>query len=776
MARLERNPLDELLREALDCAGPEQHALLLRVDGQDPALGQRLRRMLAAANNESAEWLASLDASRHELFEALEGGAEDLSGSRIGPWRLQQPIARGGLATVYLARREDGQFTQKVAFKVLRRGLDTDDVVTRFRAERQILATMKHPAIARILDGGALPDGRPYLVLEFVEGEAITLYCRRHEVDIEGRVQMLVRVLEALQHAHQYLVVHRDIKPNNVLVSDGGRVSLLDFGIAKLLNPTLVASDAPHTRAGLSLLTPAYASPEQFDQSPITTASDIYQVGALLFELLGGQPPPRASERDVHEPALLPSRYVPERSLARKVRGDLDAIVARAMNLNPALRYASADQMAADLRAWLAGRPVSARPDTLVYRCYKLARRRPLLLPMLAVTATTVLFYVVTLNVHNQQIRVEQERAVAAEAFMVDLLGSANPYVPADPERGRNITVVEALDIGVQRLRSGGYSHDERLRASLLESIARVYENVDQHHKAIDVRLEALPLQRDLHGEVSETVIHSLRALGDQYRTIGDYDIAGWYYQQQLETALALFRPADPRLGVAEAASAHYLLRRGEEERSEQLYLAALAKLEPAREEFASEWINTVVNLARVRGERDLPDSSARLQQVIQFADARYGPKAPLSALARLQYGVTLSLAGQAGEAEEHIRFAIHHYEEQLGRDHGATLIALSELGQHLVRRGDLKRAEGLQRETLGHYLEKYGTEHRGVAELSYALADNLVQQGRPAEAIPLYGQSHAAFIAVLGPDHPLTQSPLEAQQRLQALAAKVQP
>ena len=247
---------------------------------------------------------------------------------------------------------------------------------------------------------------------------------------------------------------------------------LLDFGIAKLLDPGAIPGGSSLTRTGVVLLTPEYGSPEQHAGEAVTTASDIYQVGGVLYEILVGRRAPSGALASPHTVTGLPSRAAKGTGRRAEIKGDLDAIVSKAMHADPAMRYGSATEMLADLERYLAGRPVSAKPDTLTYRFSRLIRRRPLLLPAILVVVATTSGYIVTLNNHNQEIRIEQERAAAAQAFMIDLLGSANPYGPSDRDRGKDILVVDALDVGLERLRTDAYGGDDELRAALLSSIA----------------------------------------------------------------------------------------------------------------------------------------------------------------------------------------------------------------------------------------------------------------------------------------------------------------
>ena len=326
---------------------------------------------------------SKLDACVEELAEVREQVTDAVAGERIGAYELIREIGRGGMGAVYLARRADAEYNKEVAIKLLKRGTDTDEVLRRFRAEREILARLDHPNIARLLDGGTTQDGLPYFVMEHVVGARITDFCFANNLNVRERIELFLKVCNALQFAHQNLVVHRDIKPANILVTAEGEPKLLDFGIAKLLDPT----DAPIdiTIAERQRLTPAYASPEQVRGEPITTVSDVYALGALLYELLAGVGPHRFSQLHPPPTELLrviaeqeptrPSAAAPDAHQGSRLRGDLDRILLKALRKEPNERYRGVGTFAEDLRRYLDGLPVRARPATFGYQAGKFLRR-----------------------------------------------------------------------------------------------------------------------------------------------------------------------------------------------------------------------------------------------------------------------------------------------------------------------------------------------------------------------------------------------------------------
>lgn len=752
--------VDRIYSEALELSGDERSAFIKAQCGDDEALRNRVVELVAAAEASADGFDGRFSQIRDRLLDEVLGRdpdasqeSEDLSGSRINNWRLERRLARGGLATVYVAQRDDGQYDQRVAFKVLRRGLDTDDLVARFRAERQILSALDHPAIAGILDGGALEDGRPYLVLEYVDGKSITGYCSDNNLSVRQRVALFLHVLRALHHAHRHLIVHRDIKPSNIMVSNDGHVSLLDFGIAKLLDPEAVPGGSTLTRTGISMLTPGYCSPEQHAGKPVTTASDIYQAGAVLYELLTGKRPKTVGEEDDIVASPVPSQSLRGSPDLAAVRGDLDAIVFRAMHTDPLQRYASADEMAADLERYLDGQPVTARPDTLRYRLAKFAKRRPLVLPAVLVTLIAVGGYIATLISYNEQLRIEQRRASAAQTFMVDLLRSPDPFRPADSDLGRNITVVDALDLGVGRLKTDLHD-DPQLRASLLAAIASVYASLDQHRKAIELGEEALALQQTVFGEPSNEVLDSLELLARQHRALSEYEPAEQYFDRQLDMALELYPEDHPRVGAAQAESAAIANAVGDVGAAERLYGEGIQRMRIAPEEYSRPLINALVGLAYLRSDDDVDEALALLSEAEAVAGGARDPDNLSMALIHAQAATTYSFNRDYANAEERFRQSLAIYEKHIGRDHGATLSTLNNLGIMHTRAGDFSAAETVLQEVLERYINKYGKKHRSVAASYQNLATAISRQNRYAESMPLHREAVEIYSEIMPDDH----------------------
>jgi eukaryotic-like serine/threonine-protein kinase len=756
--------IDRLFVGALERAGRARQDYLAAECGDDAQLRADVEALLAAAEAGDDPFERPVEAVREHLWRTMlatsDDAEENLSGQRFQNWRIDRRIARGGLATVYLAHRDDGEFAQLGAFKVLRRGLDTDDLVSRFRAERQILSSLEHPSIARILDGGALPDGRPYLVLEYLDGLPITEYCRSRNVDLAGRLRLMIRVLRALHHAHRHLVVHRDVKPSNILVADEGDVKLLDFGIAKLLDGGHVGAAATHTRTGVALLTPGCGSPEQHAGGVVTTASDIYQAGLVLYELLTDEFPFAGSPVATRFVVPPPSERLRHTALYRQVRGDLDAITRRAAHADPTQRYASADEMLRDLERYLAGWPVQAQPDTLAYRVQKLAARNPWLLPLAGLLLVGVIGYVVTLTAYSSRLEHERQLAASVQQFMVELFRSPDPFAPADPERGRDIRVVEALELGLQRVRTELADQSE-LRAALVASIAGVYASLDQHRAAIDLRTEALALESGLYGPRSAQVAASLRALSGSHAQLGDMERAGELVDQQLDIAQASHSTEPADLAVAQIAVGLHEHQRGNLERSQAMLLEGVSRLRAMPTAHPHELLEALITLEQQRSFAATLMDFDPLREAGQVARQAFGADSLQAALVQVRLASSMTNRGEYDASEQTFLAAIPVLEARLGKNHGSTLGALNNLGYLYHAQGDLGAAERIHRELLARNLAKHGEWHRAVGDSYQNLASAIMHQGRFEESLPLHRKAYETFKTVLNDDNYVTAIPL---------------
>ncbi|PYS56886.1 MAG: hypothetical protein DMF74_27470 [Acidobacteria bacterium] len=507
---------------------------------------------------------------------------DDIAGiSRVGPYKIIRELGRGGVGSVYLGERDDDQYRQQVAVKLIRRGMDTDFVVRRFRNERQILAALDHPNIARLLDGGTTENDRPYLVMEYVEGLPVDHYCDLHTLDTEDRLKLFQRVCAAVHYAHQHLVIHRDIKPTNILVTKEGVPKLLDFGIAKLLTPELAAQTLDPTLTAMRLLTPAYASPEQIKGQPITTATDVYSLGVLLHELLTGHKPYRVDsraplevmkavlEKEPTKPstavmitettgsgngsasiALTPDLVsktrdaTPDR-LRRRLRGDLDNIVLTALRKDPQRRYASVQQFSEDIRRHLKGLPVIARADTFGYRATKFIRRNRISVAAAAMVLITLVGGIIAVN--QQRRRAERrfnDVRKLAHSVVFDYHDAIADLPGSTPARQRMVKdALEYLDSLANEA-----SGDRTLQRELATAYRKIGDvqgnsnmaNLGDTSGALASYRKSLAIRRLLaqsdpaNTEIQIELAESYERIGDVLRTSGDVSEADHNYQQAI--------------------------------------------------------------------------------------------------------------------------------------------------------------------------------------------------------------------------------------------------
>ncbi|MEO5882266.1 MAG: serine/threonine-protein kinase [Caldimonas sp.] len=496
--------LSTLLDEALDLDEAGRAAWLAALAETDAPLSQTLRRLLEA--HVSRETGDLLDAG--PVLTGLAGtDAEDSAfsaGQQVGPYLLEREIGRGGMGEVWLAAREDGQLKRRVALKLPLLNARRSVLVQRFARERDILGSLSHPNIARLYDAGLDTSGQPYLALEYVEGQAITSYCTQHALDSSARVELLRQVLGAVQYAHANLVIHRDLKPSNVLVTEDGQAMLLDFGIAKLLQDDQAeASETELTRIGGRALTLSYAAPEQISGAPVSTATDVYALGALMFELLVGQRPFTGNRQEIERailadeppyPAMLPS--------------DMATIVLKALKKRPEERYATADALSADLGRWLRHEAVLAQPDRWLYRSRKFVRRHRLAVLAGAVTTLAVLTASGVAVWQAVEARRQAQRAQAVQSFLTDIFQANSDHSP-DPEKARATTARQLLDIGAQRLGTALKDAPEA-RLEVMGTLGDMYYELQLDQEALVIDRQRVALMRQLYGPDDERLAEGL--------------------------------------------------------------------------------------------------------------------------------------------------------------------------------------------------------------------------------------------------------------------------
>jgi serine/threonine-protein kinase len=709
--------VDELLARALDEPGPERHAFVER-----NCTDERLRPILFALLERDATPAfledGAVDHALPFLADLEEEGAAVAPGDPVGPYRLVREIGRGGMSVVFLAERADGKFQRRVAVKLIQAHLAPTRFRARFEAEREILARLDHPAIARLLDGGETEGGEPYLVMEYVEGEAIDAYCRRRGLAVPDRLALFLEIGRAVAYAHQNLVVHRDLKPRNVVVSETGAVKLLDFGIAKVLADD--AAGSAETVTAERLMTPAYASPEQIRGEPIQTVSDVYSLGVLLFELLTGTLP-YGGARLPHELAgAILDREPMRPSLAAagadrgRLRGDLDAIILKALRKRPEQRYPSVDALLDDVRRHLAGAPVAVRGEDRWYRIGKIARRN---WPLLAGTAAVALAIAGAAAFHARRIETERdvarrEAAIAASTtrFLVSLFQASDAW-ESSPARADALTARELLDKGTQRIRTELADQPE-VRAELLGTLGSIHSGLGHWSEAETLLGEALAWDRRFG--TPEKTAEDLDRLALLYYRTGSYPDAVSLGREASDLLKRRFGPDSAEAAVSLVKLAMALRKNGGLPESERLYREALG------------------TLRRVRGNED-KDVAAALKGLAMVRRER-GDLVEAEAFAREGLAISLRVLPEG---------------DPLTTEH------VSDLASILRSKGDLAEAEALSRRALASTREWFGDLHPNVAQRYSSLGLILQDAGKFAEAEACYRESLRLNQALFGQRHP---------------------
>ncbi len=699
----------------LDLPAPVREARLRELRAAEPEIAADVEAMLAQHRVLSAEGF--LDA--RPLVEPPEPA---LAGVTVGAYRLVSAIGYGGMGSVWLAERSDGRFEGQAALKLLNAALVGRAGEARFRREGTILARLTHPHIARLIDAGVSAAGQPYLVLEHIDGRHIDRHCDEERLSIEDRIRLFLDVQSAVAHAHANLIIHRDLKPSNVLVTTAGEVKLLDFGIAKLLADDTDAAQTVMTRDGEVALTPKYAAPEQVTRGRITTATDVYALGVLLFELLSGGHPTAAAAHTPAEfaravtgsdpvrlstavarsdPDQAAARATTPERLRRQLRGDLDVILAKALKQRPEERYGSVVEFADDLRRVLDHHPIRARRDSFAYRTSRFVRRHRQAVALgglaMAGLATVVTFYTIRLSVERDRARAQALKATRASELVVGLLAGADPYRSPGVDEP---SMQNLLDMGAQRV-SQQLAGEPELRAQLLTVIGRTYQRMGYLDKAGPVLDRALAAGRaSAHGD-SVVVAQTLNDLGVLKRVMGDLPGAEPLLRESLGARRRLLGNRHPDVAIT---------------------LVELSRT------------------ARDAGRFDEAESLAR--EALAIRRAAFGEEHNETATSKSDLGLLLLRRGDLAGAESLLRENVATTERLMGARHPNTASAKASLASVMLVRGDAADAERLLREAVDVDRDVFGSDRPEYAQMLNSLAGALEAEGRLQEAQSLFGES----------------------------------
>ncbi len=832
----------ELFDRAAELPGDQRPAFLERSCGGDRSLRRDVEALLAAdARSDGFLEEAPVDPGAIAgVGGPWEDGGSWEEGQRIGRYRVVERIGRGGMSTVYLAVR-GGEYRQRVAIKVFGFGTDRRDLVRRFRTERQILASLEHPSIARLIDGGSTDEGLPYIVMEHIEGVPIDVYCDRQRLTVGQRLELFQTLCAAVHYAHQNVVVHRDLKPSNVLVTAEGVPKLLDFGIAKLLDSGGFPVTVGATETGQRLMTPHYASPEQVRGGTITTASDVYALGVLLYQLLTGRLPYRITgdlpgeveravvEQEPERPSTAASRVeggpasarevgeggadstvTPESvsrarrtrpaELRRRLAGDLDDILLMALRKDPERRYASAAQLAEDIRRHQQGLPVQAYPDSFGYRGRKFVRRHRFGVGVAAAFAgllvsVAVILAVLLARISDERDRVRHERDKAEEVatYLQQIFRDADPTATL----GDTLTAREILERGAERLdrELGG---QPLIQASMGAAIGNVYRNLGLYERADELLSRALELRRENlgaeHPEVAESLFdlgilrreqggpeaaepllrqalaQRRRTLGEEHPAVaatltelglalglrGDFEAAEAMFQDALDLRRRLFGGDHELTAETLGAFADVKMEERDLARSEALYREALGINRAVFGEVHPQVASNLNGLGEVLHQKWDPDGAEELySQALEIARKLYGDRHPALTPHLNNLAVLRAQKEDFAGAEPPLREIVEMQREVLGPEHPALCQSLNNLASLLRNKGDLAQSEELYREAVEICRRSLAPGHPNIASAIANLGGVLKDRGDLDGAESLFRQALEIRRATFGEEHP---------------------
>lgn len=736
--------IEDLFQNALDCEPGRRATFLDSACAGDASLRKDIESLLSSYEKGSfTETPAFVEGIK--LLEENED--RSIASQSIGPYKVIRKIGQGGMGAVYLASRADEAFQKEVAIKLIKRGQDSEDVIRRFRSERQILATLEHPNITRLLDGGTTEEGRPYFVMEYIQGEPIDKYCDAHKLNTIERLKLFQSVCAAVHDAHQHLVIHRDIKPGNILVTAEGVPRLLDFGIAKLLAAAPGIADPTITLA--RRMTPESASPEQVRGANITTASDVYSLGVLLYRLLTGHSPYRLAggspdeieraicEAEPEKPSAVMNRVqesgpdgalspqsvsatregTPDK-LRRQLTGDLDNIVLKALRKEPPRRYASAEQLSQDINRHLEKLPVIARPDTAGYRAARFVARHKagvaaaaLLVVSLAAGIAATAWQAKVAVAEGQRARVESAKAQRINAFLQDMLSFSSPaYNSSNPRKDPD---------------------------------AKVSEVVEQAAKRAESELAGQP----------EVLAEMQRTIGSVYYAQGRYDQAEQILRSALQNYIRLYGPDSHQIVEASNMLANTLLRKGSAAGAEALFRKDIdiERKEAQRGHLdAHTMAYALGDYGSMLDQTGDKAAEGYLREALQYASKLIGKDRAYVAMIDNDLGDVAYRSGDLNEAERLDRAAIDEYRRLPEGTYVEMAATLSNLGAVLIKKGSYSQAEPFVREGLELRRKMLGNAHPDTAMSLFRLSDLLYKKGDYQDAESAARESVQVFSRAL--------------------------
>jgi serine/threonine protein kinase len=773
-----------IIDQALQKAGEERTTYVEEACGDNERLKSWVTELLESI--EDSEGFLDPDSPQHRhIDEALDELAQTsgtaLIGEQIGSYKITDLISHGGMGSVYQAERTDESFEHRVAIKIIRRGMDTPSNIARFKQEQQILAGLQHPNIGRLYDGGVTEDGLPYLVMEYIDGQPIDEYCNQQRLPIAQRLALFQTVCDAVQYAHNNLIVHRDLKPDNILITNDGQVKILDFGIAKLMDPALQTDSLYRTQPGAKILTLAYAAPEQLNATPITTGTDIYALGVILYKLLIGVPPYSLEDRSAEESEAIIKDQVPPKLQARfnqlsnraqqdyahqrntkadvlkkEVAGDLEVILAKVLRKRAEERYVSVEQFSEDLKRYKRNLPIEARKGGFRYHTGKFIRRNrtPIAVAALFLFTLTGLtaFYTYRIRAERNQAQLEAEKSQQMSRFLINLFDSANPEMRN--YSGSDVTAKQILLAGIDRL-DNELSDQPPVYIDLMQSVGDALGNLNQYEESDKAFTKAYQKSIDYYGKQHIETSKILAGRAVERRT-GDLNKS----LEDIRNALAISEHI-PDAQPIDLANQHSILATSlaftrKYKEAEKEYLIADSLYTHSGNANSLYRYNTLDDLSEVQVKlAKFDQAEANMNKVLDFYSSYYDR--PHINMAAINYSLG-SLAARKGEFEksnELIRKALQIRTELTGTESSAVAIYYNQLSLNLIDTGDLEQAKIYAQKSLDIEAKVSGEQSYRYANALNTLGLTNYKLKNYETAIDQYQRSLEIKKGILDPESP---------------------
>lgn len=700
-------------------------------------------KSLLASYDDNSDFL-EIDPGR-DIFSEDNVGPHPLIGKHIGSFLIEEEIGIGGMGIVFSGKRDDKEFEQKVAIKILKQGLSSEYLIKRFENERQTLANLQHPNIAKLLDGGKTNEGLPYLIMEYIDGVPITEYCESGKLTVDQKLELFISVCNAVEYAHQNLIIHRDIKPENILVNSEGRVKLLDFGVSKLLEDNSLSANSGLTKTGTWHLTPEYASPEQINGENINTSSDIYSLGVLLYRIISEQNPykiynssPLAISKILSEGKIIkPSEVIQNTTRAagikkefsqketefhkdsyKKIKGDLDNIILKAMHKDTSQRYASVKDFAIDISRFLNGHPVSAHEDTLIYRFNKFVKRHKvgvalfILFNLLVGTGISAIIYQGRIAAKERdKARIENTKFEKVNDFLTSILSSVDPS-----EIGRDVKVYDILDKAAENVVTELKDQPE-VEASIRSTLGNTYVNLGEYDKGKPFLEKSYDINKKLYGLRSKETAESIHDLANYYDWIGDYKKADSLYGKSIE----IFRSVltEPIKIFGDALNNHAIIKMNfsENDEAEKLYLEAIdisKKVEGKKTRNLAVMMNNLAISYMDVGK--LEESEKYYKQSLAIILDVLGGDRPEAGSSYNNMARLYILKNEYDSAEVYLNKSYDLKYRLKGSDHPDVGLALNNLGVLEFHRKNYEKAVKYFNDGLVQYSKTYDEDHPLIA------------------------------------------------------------